>query len=614
MKEEEESPGEPEPESVSEALKEEEESPGEPEPESVSEALEKEEESLGEPEPESVSEALEKKEETLEAAALQSAGCIISLLNIEYLQNIPKVTLIQNTVQNCDALLQVILELQTVTAVAQYPDGTIETLRLCVKWNVGNLEETQIDVSVPGRYEERGQIVLPEGYIFAEGVLQEIRIPVEVIIPDQTVMLTGMDEYPLLADAYAFSLGTDITEIRQSCAPASYWNCYDAEGQLYVAKLCWDYSHIDTQRPGVYEVTGQLLLPEHTAFAQTLPVDCFTFPVSIQEPGRPEINCCFAGRGRFVFPWIASAVTLDQITVWISEENGSWESYTEQTSHLYWDEFQLILDAALFTPGKRYRLQVDYGSGATSILSFTYDQLLHITSYNEGDRDGGDVNGFPPDKVPILPEDTPASTESEAATESEPKQPQPGEKEPETGLFSGKTEKQQAAASPDTSDDDTGVLESSGEDYDLISGKRLMMLLRFSETVSFSKQGILVFLSGDTVRLADPAEKDRFCIQISRSSARSFSFSVTKNGRYISNLKNTKLLIPWSFDTGASAFLLLNEETGAVSVGTYSKEENILSFSVDAGGDYRICTLPGVADLFAVIPRVVLFLVCQRLV
>lgn len=53
----------------------------------------------------------------------------------------------------------------------------------------------------------------------------------------------------------------------------------------------------------------------------------------------------------------------------------------------------------LLAPGSSYRLQVDYDGGQTGILSFTYADEIVLEGYHDGDRDGGDAGGNPPDTI-----------------------------------------------------------------------------------------------------------------------------------------------------------------------------------------------------------------------
>lgn len=562
---------------------------------------------------------------------------IVSIIDTDYLQNIPAVTIIQNTAQNNQPLLDMIMHLLNVTAISQLPDGTTETVTLSVDWNVGNFYTPQIDVSVPGSYEEHGCILLPDGYEFADNVLQEIIIPVEVIVPPEPIVITSIETFPELADAYAFPLGTSITEIIASCSLENYWNCYDASGTLYITNIYWDFSNIAPMTAGLYEIIGQIQPPEHTVFAETLNVEKIMIPISIQEPGKPDINCCYAGRGRFIFPWITPPGSLDEIKVWISEENSAWNSYSRDDPQVYWDAYTLILDASLFTAGKSYRLQVDYDGGSTQILAFTYNQHPHIHSYNEGDRDGGDANGYPSGNTTQTTPETPAQSDadSEPGSESEPlsesdsetsqtgsdsysnvetsgndglnedktdntSQTAPGspaqsDAEPETEPGSGSKsvlEPSQNAPNADsnvkTPSSSGKILEFSGEDYDMISGKRLLMMLDASGIAQFSKHGISVILSRSAVLSTVPSDHDQFCITILNNSDHSFSFSVTQNDMPIENLVNTKLMLPWEPHSSSSIPFLLNENYTLAAIGTYAPDASIATFTVNTSGNYII--------------------------
>lgn len=67
----------------------------------------------------------------------------------------------------------------------------------------------------------------------------------------------------------------------------------------------------------------------------------------------------------------------------------------------------LSIATRLLAPGSSYRLQVDYDGGQTGILSFTYADEIVLEGYHEGDRDGGDAGGNPPDTIiQPPPEDT----------------------------------------------------------------------------------------------------------------------------------------------------------------------------------------------------------------
>ena len=122
----------------------------------------------------------------------------------------------------------------------------------------------------------------------------------------------------------------------------------------------WDFSGIDLNTVGLYHATGRLTAPKNTVFADRVDFPEITIPVSVQAPDRPDINCFLAARGNLYFPWVTPPGELDKISVWLSENNGSWNRLK---SGVYVGQEMLSIATRLLTPGSSYRLQVDYDGG-----------------------------------------------------------------------------------------------------------------------------------------------------------------------------------------------------------------------------------------------------------
>ena len=180
-------------------------------------------------------------------------------------------------------------------------------------------------------------------------------------------------------------------EIMEKC-----FECYAENGTSYTAVVEWDFSGIDLNTVGLYHAAGRLTAPENTIFADRVDFPEISIPVSVQAPDRPDINCFLAARGNLYFPWVTPPGELDKISVWLSENNGSWNRLE---SGVYVGQEMLSIATRLLAPGSSYRLQVDYDGGQTGILSFTYADEIVLEGYHEGDRDGGDAGGNPPDTI-----------------------------------------------------------------------------------------------------------------------------------------------------------------------------------------------------------------------
>ena len=253
-------------------------------------------------------------------------------------------------------------------------------------------------------YAAAGRIELPDGYAFDEAVLQELQISVRVEEMTHAV-ITSIEQWYPYTNAFALPQGSEIEALEELFAASPYYlECYAENGTSYTAVVEWDFSDIDLNTIGLYHAMGKLTAPENTVLADRVDFPEITIPVSVQAPDRPDINCFLAARGNLHFPWVTPPGELNEISVWLSENNGSWNRLE---SGVYVGQEMLSIATRLLAPGSSYRLQVDYDGGQTGILSFTYADEIVLEGYHEGDRDGGDAGGNPPDTIiQPPPEDT----------------------------------------------------------------------------------------------------------------------------------------------------------------------------------------------------------------
>ncbi len=317
------------------------------------------------------------------------------------LLSLPAFTLPLRTTPSDDDLeeiYQLALQYQTVCATVTAGEE-IRQETFSVAWDFSAIDQT-----TPGEYAAAGRIELPEGYAFGEAVLQELQIPVRVEEMTPAV-ITSIEQWYPYTNAFALPQGSEIEALEELFAASPYYlECYAENGTSYTAVVEWDFSGIDLNTVGLYHAAGRLIAPENTVFADRVDFPEITIPVSVQAPDRPDINCFLAARGNLYFPWVAPPGEQDKISVWLSENNGSWN---QLENGIYVGREMLSIATRLLTPGSGYRLQVDYDGGQTGILSFTYADEIVLEGYHEGDRDGGDAGGNPPDTIiQPPPEDT----------------------------------------------------------------------------------------------------------------------------------------------------------------------------------------------------------------
>ena len=339
--------------------------------------------------------------ETPEAPEEVSLILVTKIQKEDELLSLPDFTLPLRTTPSDDDLediYQLALRYQTVCATVTAGEE-IRQETFSVAWDFSAIDQT-----TPGEYTAAGRIELPEGYSFGEAVLQELQISVRVEEMPPAV-ITSIEQWYPYTNAFALPQGSEVEALEKLFAASPYYlECYAENGTSYTAVVEWDFSCIDLNTVGLYHATGRLTAPENTAFAEGIALPEISIPVSVQAPGSPDINCFLVRRGSLYFPWVTPPGNLDKVSIWLSENNGSWNRLE---SGVYVGQEMLSIATRLLMPGSSYRLQVDYDGGQTGILSFTYADEIVLEGYHEGDRDGGDAGGNPPDTIiQPPPEDT----------------------------------------------------------------------------------------------------------------------------------------------------------------------------------------------------------------
>ena len=330
---------------------------------------------------------------TPEASEEVSLVLVTEIQNESELLSLPAFTLPLRTTPSDDDLekiYQLALQYQTVCATVTAGEE-IRQETFSVAWDFSAIDQT-----TPGEYTAAGRIELPDGYAFDEAVLQELQISVRVEEMTHAV-ITSIEQWYPYTNAFALPQGSEIEALEELFAASPYYlECYAENGTSYTAVVEWDFSDIDLNTIGLYHAMGKLTAPENTVLADRVDFPEITIPVSVQAPDRPDINCFLAARGNLHFPWVTPPGELNEISVWLSENNGSWNRLE---SGVYVGQEMLSIATRLLAPGSSYRLQVDYDGGQTGILSFTYADEIVLEGYHEGDRDGGDAGGNPPDTI-----------------------------------------------------------------------------------------------------------------------------------------------------------------------------------------------------------------------
>ena len=548
--------------------------------------------------------------ETPEAPEEVSLILVTEIQNEGELLSLPDFTLPLRTTPSDDDLeevYQLALQYQTVCATVTAGEE-IRQETFSVAWDFSAIDQT-----TPGEYTAAGRIELPEGYAFGEAVLRELQISVRVEEMPPAV-ITSIEQWYPYTDAFAVQQGSGTEALEALFAASPYYlECYAENGTSYTAVVEWDFSGIDLNTVGLYHATGRLTAPENTIFADRVDFPEITIPVSVQAPGRPDINCFLAARGNLYFPWVTPPGELDKISVWLSENNGSWNRLE---SGVYVGQEMLSIATRLLTPGSSYRLQVDYDGGQTGILSFTYADEIVLEGYHEGDRDGGDAGENPPDtiiqpppedtddqddgftdrpstkppKPPVTNDGGMDSDDSEDALEPDAGSDEPTIPEIETPVVSDQPEENTALQQPPESADSKKPVFSEffDETTDRISGTRFLMMLQTGEQRAvFSKQGITISIPKDALPEGIQNE-DQIEVIIQKDTDGGFSFSFSINGTALNSLPDVSVMLPYPNDPAADTLFLGDESGVEIPMTGYDDAAKAASFQISHTGTYTL--------------------------
>ena len=582
---------------------------------------------------------------TLEAPEEVSLVLVTEIQNEDELLSLPAFTLPLRTTPSDDDLeeiYQLALQYQTVCATVTAGEE-IRQETFSVAWDFSAIDQT-----TPGEYTAAGRIELPEGYAFGEAVLQELQISVRVEEMPPAV-ITSIEQWYPYTDAFAVQQGSETETLENLFAFSPYYlECYAENGTSYTAVVEWDFSGIDLNTVGLYHAAGRLTAPENTIFADRVDFPEISIPVSVQAPGSPDINCFLVRRGSLYFPWVTPPGGLDEISVWLSENNGSWNRLE---SGVYVGREMLSIATRLLTPGSSYRLQVDYDGGQTGILSFTYADEIVLEGYHEGDRDGGDAGGNPPDTIIQPPPEDTDDQDDGFADRPSTKPPKPpvtndggmdsddsididkddfpseqanGDTEENTALQQPPEVRTIAGASELTVPDPAWKLSENrkepvqsamtvpqevadsqnsafseffDETTDRISGTRFLMMLQTGEQRAiFSKQGITISIPKDALPEGIQNE-DQIEVIIQKDTDGGFSFSFSINGTVLNSLPDVSVMLPYPNDPAAGTLFLCDESGVEVPMTGYDDTAKAASFQISHTGAYSIVGKEDTASL-----------------
>lgn len=562
---------------------------------------------------------------------------IVSIQNLEELTSIPAQTLPLH--DNLEGLYELALSHCFAYGTLSDEKDDSSAIRLRVQWDFNCL-----DADTPGNYTVTGELFIPEGYDLDPALPREFTISVAISQePASPGIITRIEEWKDYIEAIAIPAHTSLRDFENtfSLMAPSQLNGYDEAGKLYLCKINWELNAVNLEEDGVYSVIGRLTPPDNASFSSELVLPVPTIPVSVQLPGRPDLNCFLAGRGFMVFPWVTPPGSLEAIQVWLSENGGDWTCISEDC---HWTNGELYLPTKLLKDKSSYELQVDYDGGKTGIFSFTYDKGIFVNGYRQGSRDGSisSRSSYPEQiQAPPVPEESESSDDS-ASTLQPPTPsmnidgsqqtsqasadasslpvpsliPAPRLKEAmnQTASLSPEAISQPtsvpeavppletvptaapplAAAPKETAFGETpsekhGFWERFTKNADAVSGFRLSLMFENGKGIArFSKHGILLSIPASALTFK---AEDCITVFLQKTADEKIIYSVSVNDIPVSSLSGATLMVPLN-GREANSLCLIDENGGQLTPLSLDSTQKAAIFPANTPGCYQIFAEP----------------------
>ena len=419
--------------------------------------------------------------------------------------------------------------------------------------------------------------------------------------------------------AFSLALKSDVAELEIPLQKAC--RCYDASDNEYSSPVIYNREAVNTDTVGIYYITVTFEAPDNCYFSEELNIPTYSIPISVQAPEYPRLDVSYmsADQDSVIFPWIASN-SITTMEVWLSENEGEWQMIDLDSGDAEIFDTMLKLYKWLFIEGNSYRIQVKYEGGQTGIASFTYgENALSDKGYLEGDRDGGDTEGNPPEDSEddesinsTPPEDdrddentdhTPPSDSADNESSSNPETaetaPTPDAVIPENTVYedvisetaiskevvseSNSIENKEIAEAPIVAKDDT----SAERTKPYLLGSEISLMLENLGSARFSAEAIMLDIPADTITALGISDTDQLLVTVLPLENNSFSIEILKNDVAVTTVPSMQISLPYEPAENATP-VLVNEAGREVATGDYKPDTGLVTFTISETGTFHI--------------------------
>ncbi len=545
---------------------------------------------------------------------------VIGFENSEQLSNLAPAEIVRRSTQNTEPLFYHVYNnhLLNVNAFIKDSDGNITTQTLSVSWSCWDDSTTVTNTTVCGDYLETGIIQLPnDSYQWGEGVLSALSLPVRVFDPTESIEIVELEDvWNEFDTAFSLEQNGSIENLLSTAPLQTAWPCYDAAGNEYLCSVVYNTEDVREDTVGIYYITATFDAPLNCRFSDSLTIPSHSLPVTVQAPGQPRLDLSYLSPNYefILFPWITSDINLGAVEVWLSENDGEWRTL-QPDDEVYIYPSELSLYAWYLNEGSSYRIQVKYEGGQTGIASFTYAwDMLSDMEYIEGDRDGGDTNGNPPNDGGGTNGNPPDNSEegdsdeedsdeedsvtAEDSTPQEDTSPEDGSAAQGSSATQGASAAQEGSAAQDNDskpgDESSDTIQIENVPSDSVEretpyllGSELNRMIQATGTTRFSAEAIMLNIPADTIAALGINDTDRFLVTILPVENNGFSVDILKNGNAVTTVSSMQISLPYQLTENTTP-VLSNGEGSIIADGIYDADTKLVTFTINETGTFYV--------------------------
>ncbi|MCC2125722.1 hypothetical protein [Hominiventricola filiformis] len=437
--------------------------------------------------------------------AIQRQGLLSSIPPLVFYSNEDSSTL--------DACVQEYRQMLASVVATVDENGTSAEMPLTVCWS-----GPDVDLSSPGLYQMTGDILAPDGYTFAEGVITQIIVPFQIKSADEVYPITLIANQNLCDGGIMLALN-DIESWNEAIDDLHYmattmYGLTEDEQPAYLEVVSIDDTLVDLSVPGEYEIIITLAVSEENKVSFSLPehLQKIRVPVKISDPDAFELWITKYDNDSFSFDYLKKLdssfklYTLESETELSPDELPTADWSVDTNGSLNVDANCMSVLRRNLTVGHYYYYQIRSDSCSSTIVMLQDNGEKCSYASIGGNRDGSSDNPGADDVIQPAPT-APAETPSQ----------------PET----------------------TAPMESFTEDSDTIYGTRLDLSRKnHGGSASFSKHDIQATLSSDTLDSLDIGASDSLTVEIKQETPSSVTISVSKNGETVAEIPDTRITAP----------------------------------------------------------------------